>query len=118
MHQVQPKEEMPEEAAKPESQPSEDGLARAGSEGDLLPLMSEAGAKPKQRSTRVTNSNAARAALAPKSRPFARRKGFLPILRSYARNAYSTAEERPLVTGLVTASAIILAIAPVIYHFS
>ncbi len=103
----------------PENVPTGDESPLGGSEVEATPSAAvDALGKARPRNTRVQNSNAARAALNPKTRPFARRKGFVPMLKGYARNAYSTAEERPLVAGLLTASAIILAIAPVIYHFS
>ena len=117
--QVQSKEDLEEEVSRPENTPAGDDSPLGGSEVEATPSTAVEGlGKPKPRNTRVQNSNAARAALNPKTRPFARRKGFIPLLKGYARNAYSTAEERPLIAGLVTASAIILAIAPVIYHFS
>lgn len=116
--QVQPKDESADEVAKHEDDvPSDEN--KGGSEPETVPSSAIDGpSKPKARNVRALNTNAARAALAPKSRPFVRRKGFLPLIKSYARNAYSTAEERPLMTGMVTAAAIILAIVPVIYHFS
>ena len=116
---MQSREDLSEEVARPENTTAGDESPLGGSEAEATPPSAVDGlSKPKPRNTRVQNSNAARAALNPKTRPFARRKGFIPLLKSYARNAYSTAEERPLVAGLVTASAIILAIAPIIYHFS
>ena len=111
------KEESAEEIARPQTPPNEDFAANGNSDAEAVPMMAEK-PKPKVRNTRAVNSNAARAALAPKSRPFVRRRGVVPILKTYAKMAYSTAEERPLLAGVVSASAIILAIAPIIYHLS
>ena len=119
MIQVHSKEDLQEDVSRPENTTTGDDSPLGGSEVEATPLAAVEGlSKPKPLNTRFQNSNAARAALNPKTRPFARRKGFIPLLKGYVRNAYSTAEERPLVAGLVTASVIILAIAPAIYHFS
>ena len=116
---MQSREDLQEEEARPENTTAGDDSPLGGSEAETMPTAAVEGlTKPKPRNTRVQNSNAARAALNPKTRPFARRKGFVPLFKGYARTAYSTAEERPLVAGLVAASAIILAVAPVIYLFS
>lgn len=115
--QVQP-DDLPEEVVKPQTPPLEESLTKAGSEAENTSPPVDGTGRPRQRSTRPLSNGTARVGSAPKSRPFVRRKGFVPFLKSYARTAYSTAEDRPLVTGLITVSAIILAIAPVIYHFS
>lgn len=104
-----------EEISRPETPPNEDFAAKGSSDAEAVPPKTD---KPKARSNRALNSSAARAALAPKSRPYIRRRGILPVLKGYARTAYSSAEERPVLAGVVAAAAIVLTIAPVIYHFS